>query len=201
MDPKQIENLGALADTVAAEHSDLEAAIAAERHQCALLLSAVVDKVRPSLRALSSSIHSRVKTFWVTDALTDAATEVFPWRGVRVWGAEGPQERIPQANEGAYEGETLYLVAPSQSRPPCTDFALVEWSGHWSRWQGATSAWEGIDTPWTCEQVAERVGISGAQEILNTLEAALQSHLGSRKKASKRAVDRAERLAALARLL
>lgn len=190
MNPTKLAQLAQAADQVASEHDDLEAAIAAENEQAAALLTAVVDRIRGSLRALSSRVTSSYRSWWPDTISTADQSTYFDWRGIMVWG-DGPQEDHPRANRGAIEGRGIWLCADGAWR-------LVEYTGHWSRWQGEGDEWES-----TCAMICEQdvVRMADVNKVIGRLADALDSHLGQRAQPTKRAIERAEKLAAIHKLI
>lgn len=193
MDTTTLDKIQSLSATVAADHDALVAAVGEEREAAAALLDAVVAKARPALRALASRIVKLDRTWWPDNAHQTSDETHHDERGVRLVG-DGPEEDHPRANSGQIEGRDLYLLTDGT-------FAEVTWSGTWSRWQGAGSRRESdlaryptsravVDDGW-------RVG-----EIVEALAVALERHArGEARATAKAARARAERLAALSKLL
>ena len=121
----------------------------------------------------------------------------FEERGVWIAGDKGPEEDYPRANDGSYGGKGLWLLSDAHPRGPF-DVAEVSFSGAWSRWQGAKSHWEADLRRFSLDLASKHWD---PDEIVKNLDAALQSHLGKRKKVAQAAQDRARKLRALAELL
>jgi len=186
-----IESIAAKAAQVGAEYTQSVEAIADRDAAEAELLAALVEKVRPALRALSSPIKSGYRHFW-TDNVRTASTDTWhDARGLLVAG-EAPLRDYPHANTGSYEGSELYLLTDGT-------FAECDYEGTWSRWQGATSEW-------TCGLL--RLADARAalvhwklEDIVAGISAALEKQAGTRAKVVKAAAERAEQVRALSSLL
>ena len=179
-----------LAAEVASEHDAELAARRAEQEAEAAVLDAAVVAVKPALKALSGSILQRS---WASGQSTDKARHgatYHPEQGIRVAG--GPaEEDAPRDTAGSYEGAALYLLTDGT-------FAVVRWTGEWSRWQGAGDTVEGELT--VLQGDALEVFRAGwkLDEILASLSTALVKH-ASNKPPTKAMQERADRLAALAK--
>lgn len=191
MDDIDLTKLAATAQTVATEHEALTSAITDRQKAEASLLARVVEALTPALPALVSPIRTSERTYWPTSATTATVYDTHDARGIRVDG-DGPEQDHPSANEGQYEGKALYLMESGT-------FAVLRYEGHWSRWQGATSEWEAEVVPLTVEEVPANGW--DVDEVVKALAASLASHVGKRTKTTQKARERADKLAALARLL
>lgn len=185
-----IENIAAKAAQVGSEYETSQAAIAERDAAEANLLEALIERIRPALRALSSRIQSRERTWWPDNASTATETDHFSERGLCVAGG-GVKRDHPRANAGSYEGTDLWLLTEGR-------FAEVTYSGHWSRWQGAASAWEASLTSRTTAQIAHDYDVD---EIVATISEALDKATGSREKTTTKARERAEQIRAVTTLL
>lgn len=200
MDQGQLDQIAAAADQVAAEHEQLTDAAQAEREQAAALLSAVVERVRPAIPALASSVCHSHRSFWVGQQVHHDDHN-FPWRGLHVWGAREAEEDYQQGNDGSYEGTGLFLVPYGGNHLQVVPFRRLDYEGRWSRHQGASSSWEASDVGMDAVEVVRLVGVQGVEAIVRAIASALQSHVGKRDKATKRAKESAVKLAALRKLL
>ena len=90
-----------LADVVAAQSKTLDNSIAAEREAEASLLEAVIENVRPALRALSSRLMERREVTGNGEVLT---VTFLPFRGLRLV----DNERL--ASDGKYDGASLAVA-------------------------------------------------------------------------------------------
>ena len=176
-----------LAAEVASEHDAELAARRAEQEAEAAVLDAAVVAVKPALKALSGSILHRS---WASGQSTDKARHgatYHPEQGIRVAG--GPaEEDAPRDTAGSYGGRALYLLDDAT-------FAVVRWTGEWSRWQGSDDLVEGgltvLDGPRGVLMAGWKL-----DEILASLSTALVKHAAN-KPATKAMQGRAERLDAL----
>jgi hypothetical protein len=114
-------------------------------------------------------------------------------QGVHVAGT-GPREQFPLNDEGPVGGHGIYLLVDGT-------FLDVAYTGTWHRGKlpGDTKmAWTGTATPRTAEEVIVKWGL---QTVLEGIAKAFDRQAGRRDKATREAEARAERLAALARLI
>jgi hypothetical protein len=191
-----LSELGTMAATVASQHAEYEAAVAAEEEADAALLTALVETVRPALRALSSRPQAYYHCWWVSNVKTDTETRRAEWRGVYMRAVSdspsGPEKDHPSANSGQWVGGDLFL------REDGTWVRLV-YSGTWSKWQGAADKWEAEEEALTALEVAQEYKVA---DIVESVRAALQAQLDGAKSArTKAARERAARVAALAALV
>lgn len=183
--------LAELARTVADQHGTLAEAIADERDAEAALLAQIVESVRPALRALSSRLKASERTFWPDNAAPATEKTYHPERGVLVDG-DGPTRDHPRANEGAIVGTDLALLDDGT-------FAVLDWSGTWSRWQGATSFMQSALTRVSLRDVVENYNAENiAMELRNHLEG---QRGGKTPKTIAAAKARAEKLRSVSTLL
>ncbi len=183
--------LAGLARAVAGQHGALQSAIEDERGAEAQLLEKTVDAVRPALRALSSRLKASERTFWPDRVSTATEKSYHAERGILVDG-DGPTQDHPRANEGSISGQDLVLLDDGT-------FAVLDWSGSWSRWQGAPSSMQSALTPITARDVVENYDAENiAQNLVDRLEAQVN---GKATKTTAAARERAERLRAVASLL
>ena len=183
--------LAALATQVGEQHDTMAEAFEEERAAEAALLEKIVDAVRPALKALSSRLKASERTWWPTSTETATARTDHPERGIKVDG-DGPVRDHPRANDGAVSGQDLVLLEDGT-------FAVLDWSGNWTRWQGRTSAEESTLTRITTRDVVDTYNAENiAQNLVDRLEAQLT---GRAAKTTQAARDRAEKLQAVSRLL
>ena len=173
---------------IASEHDELTRTTTQRQAAEARVLAGVVEAVRPALRAMASRIATSERTSGLaTDRQRECKTH-HDTPGLRVDG-DGLEEDCPRDFTGSHEGSALYLLADGT-------FAVLTYSGSWSRWQGSTSWWEAEVVPVTVDEVPAN-GWS-TDEIVARIAKALASHQGTRKAASARNVARAEKLGAVA---
>jgi len=198
-----LESIDEVANRVAKEDGVFREAIQEENRAEVELLSAVIEKVRPALPALANRIRCSCRCWWVGSVRTENEEHHFAWRGLYLRDDKpGPCRENPTSdqNRGSYEGLDVFLVCSDKDNPDNVGrFALVEYEGHWSRWQGESDEWEATVEIVSAEQVLEHLKLERIIEVLNK---ALTSQLeGAKTKRSKQAIERAERVRALARLL
>ena len=182
-----IESIATSAAVVAAEHEAAQAAQEAVIGAETSLLQKAVDAAKPALKAVSTRRRIAQRDFWV-----NVGQHVEFTRGplaLRVHG-DGAERDYPRGNSGGIEGEDLYLN-------PDGTWTKAVYGGSWSKWQGATSSWECTDTTLTTREVAEEYDVDA---ILTSLAEALTKAVGTREKSTKAALERADKLSAIARL-
>lgn len=185
------ENLSALAEDVAARDAALQVAIETEHDAAAELLRRVLATVKPALRAIASRPVIRYRVWWPDSVSTADETTRATWAGRRVSG-DGVEEDHPRANEGSYEGSSLYLRADGE-------FVRLSYSGSWSRWQGASSEWSADEATLSIEEVARRYKVADIVEgLTDALERYVKGHAMDR---AKQARERADKLRAVAQLI
>lgn len=187
--------LASLANTVAAQHSELVDAVAAERAANVALLDAVVERIRPALRALASRIKTGERTWWIGTTHTDTECTWSSDRGLYVGAADvGPERSNPgrDQNRGGYRGFDLFLTSDGR-------WLELAYTGGWSIWQGEETEWTAAET-YVDTATVERDW--GGTDVIPRIVAALQSHAdGKAPERAKAARERAERIAAVARLI
>jgi hypothetical protein len=186
-----IESIAAKAAQVGSEFQTSVAARAERDKAEAELLEAVVEKVRPALRAISSRIKKSNRTWWPDNVSTASEHSHFEERGLLVHGDAHPECDHPRANRGSYEGGGLWLLTDGT-------FASVVYEGSWSRWQGEGESWTAELTPLTALEVAEGYDVDGVVAAIST---AIDKQAGSREKPIKAATERAEKVRAVTSLL
>ena len=183
--------LAALAAKVADQHGTMQAAIADAREAEAQLLAQIVDAVRPALKALSSRIKASERTWWPTSTETATEKSYHPERGIFLDGT-GPERDHPRANDGAILGRDLFLLDDAT-------FAVLDWSGNWTRWQGRTSEETSTLTRITLRDVVDEWD---AETIAADLADRLQAQVeGKAPKTTQAARDRATKLRSVSTLL
>ncbi len=189
-----METVGRLGDMAkrAGELASEQSAAYDEVNQAeAELLDAVIARVKPGLRAVSSRIQSSRRSWWPDNVSTSEETDHLEERGLRVYG-DGPELDHPRANRGQYEGTDLYLLRDGT-------WLEVAYSGSWSCWQGEGSEWTAETRVLSTTEVASEYSIP---YLIDAIAKALEAQLsGKREKATKRALERAETMRALTTLL
>jgi hypothetical protein len=187
-----INEIKALALTVASAAEEAEAARAAEDAAEAALLARVVQDVgKRALRAIGTRplLQSR-DTGLATDRAT-SSRELAEWRGVRMIG-DGHSMDYPRSDSGAYKGEALYLREDGS-------WVRLVYEGTWSRWQGSTSEWTARVEPLTVLEVAQEWSL---HSLLETLRDALaRAAKGHSKTNAENARARTARVEALLNLI
>ncbi len=199
---QSIHTIETAAPTVASNLTAHEDAISQERAAAVALLARVVELARPGLRAVSS--RPLICEDWEEGYRLDDAeprTERADWAGLYLGeGRPGPErvDRWRNGQEqlaGPWGGTDLFLL-------PDGTFRTLTYSGTWSRWQGASSPWIAEEEEPEIEEIVAAKWAPSVGAIVKRLADALQKEIdGGRAKATKTALDRAERLRALARLL
>ena len=183
--------LAELASHVSEQHTIMTSAFEEERDAEAALLGQIVDAVRPALKALSNRLKASERVWWPTSVETASEKTYHPERGVLIDG-EGPERDHPRANDGAVSGQDLVLLDDGT-------FAVLDWSGNWTRWQGRTSAEESTLTRITLREVVETYN---AEDIAINLGDRLEAQVnGKAPKTIAAAKARAEKLRSVSTLL
>lgn len=186
-----VSNLDTLARSVAEQHCTMQAAIEDERAAEKQLLEKLVDAVRPALKAICNRIKASERTWWPTSVETATEKKYHPERGLFLDGT-GPERDFPRANDGLVSGRDLLLLDDAS-------FAVLDWTGTWSRWQGRTSEETSTLTRLTLADVVDEWDVD---EIAATLSERLEAQLAGRAgKTTASARERAERLRAVAALV
>jgi hypothetical protein len=184
-----IEQITVLASVVATEYTASTEAHAAAIEAEALLLERVVEAVRPALRAVSTKRRTSGRTWWPTNVETSTEYTAGSY-GLRVCG-DGPEYDYPRANAGKYEGCDLFLL-------PDGSWIEASYTGSWSRWQGAGDSWEATERTLTTAEVAAEYDVDA---IIAAIADVLEKAKGSREKSTTRALERAEKIRAIAKLV
>lgn len=186
---KRLEQDAAKLGELAAEQE--EATAAASRAE-AELIKQIVELVKPALRALSSRVKVRERTWWPDSVSTATEEDFASWRGFRVSG-DGPERDHPGANQGEIEGVDTFIKADGS-------LCRLRYSGDWTRWQGRAEEWTASEATITPLDLAREVG---AEDIVKVLSEAVQRQLssGGREKATARSRERAAVLGALSTML
>ena len=189
--PDILATLARLAPVVEAQHGALVAAIDEEATAEAALLARVVDLVRPALRALSSRLKASERVWWPTSTETASEKTYHEERGILVDGT-GPERDFPRANDGTISGGDLALLDDGS-------FAVLDWSGNWTRWQGRSSEESSTLTRITVRDVAEGWDVETiARALVDRLESQVN---GKAPKTAAAARERAEKLRSVSALL
>lgn len=182
----------------------IEVGVASERRDKAFneltsaegeLLAAVVEAVRPALRAISSRIPTSggVQAMGDVNRQRDLPTTYWEIPGFCVDDDRpGPQEDQVRDNGGSYTGADIFLLVDGT-------FVRLQYEGRWSRWQGSTSEWNVRASTLTATEVAN---ITDVDEAIERLSKALDRQLegGTERRAAK-ASARAEKVRAIRSLL
>jgi hypothetical protein len=189
----EIKRIEELAGQVTAQHAEQQAAYGAERAAEAAVLEAALAAARPALRALVGRIVREERTVWHDNAYTSTERDYHEERGVLIAGTMAEQAH-PRDTDGRYTGEALYLLDNGQ-------LAQVEWGGNWTKWQGRGSTMTGelrvYESPLACVED----GWDAEEAVAGLAEALERQAAGRAPERAKAARERAERLAAVARLL
>lgn len=185
-----INKINELTPIVTEVHGDMTAAIVSERDAEGEVLTKVIEKVKPALRAICGRVVLNERTFWVNVLIERETGKTM--RGLHLDGSESEEEDYPRGNQGNYEGCGLFLRDDGQ-------LVEVTWTGHWTRWQGRSSAFEAEVTVVTPREAMDDWKLSACVEsIAKALE---QVNTGNAKVVTQKARERAEKLAAVAKLL
>lgn len=192
-----IEKINGLVGDVVGEFETAEEVHREERRAKAVLLSRVVEMVRPAVRAVGTrpvvkyDIQHHADCNYYGGVTTE---DRYDRRCLLLSGDEwGPDEDCPRANTGNFEGARLALRE---------DGALIvlNYSGDWSRWQGSSWGWEAevIIYDDCLEVVGEWPDV---EEYIDRIAKALEKARGTRESGTGKAKQRADRLRALATIL
>lgn len=183
-----IENIAALAAQVGGEYDEQQAAIVAERDAEAEVLAAAIDAARPALKAICSQVK-------VSHRSTNGRNGCHPVHRYGCHAQDGlvlmdgyDQDGDSSSNRGSYSGDRLVLLVDGT-------LAVFERTGTWSHWQSEWSQWEATVRPIA---VREAMDTYDLDPCLTAISEALAGQIGKRD--AKAARERAERLAAMARL-
>jgi hypothetical protein len=187
----EISKIENLAQTVASEFSASQAAHAAAELAEGGLLRDVIAAIKPAIPALSSRIVSHSYETGGRNGCNPVSRKSHhSERGfLLVDGYESTMDET--GNRGDLGGSRLFLL-------PDGRLAEVTREGSCSRWQGEADEWESTLDILAADVVVERYDI---EEILATITEALTKAAGSREKATAKAVERAERVSAISRLV
>ncbi len=183
--------LAELASQVGEQHTVMTSAFEEERAAEAALLAQIVDAVRPALKALSNRLKASERVWWPTSVETASEKTYHPERGVLIDG-EGPERDFPRANDGAIVGRDLVLLDDAS-------FAVLTWSGNWTRWQGRSSEESSTLTRITTREVVDEWNV---EEIALVLADWLEAQRdGKAVKTTAAAKARTEKLRGVSTLL
>jgi hypothetical protein len=187
----EISKIENLAQTVASEFSASQAAHAAAELAEGGLLRDVIAAMKPAITALSNKI---VKYSHETGGRNGcnpvSRKEHHRERGFLIFDGYGRIGDVT-GNRGAFSGSRLYLLTDGR-------LAEVTRKGSFSHWQGEYDEWNSKLEILAADIVAERYDI---EEIIATIGEALTKAVGSREKATAKAIERAERVSAISRLV
>jgi hypothetical protein len=189
----EIKRIEELAGMVAEQHADMRAAYGAERAAEAAVLEAALAAARPALRALVGRIVREERTVWHDNAYTSTERDYHEERGVAVAGS-GPERLHPRDTDGRWAGHTLYLLEDGR-------LAQVAWGGTWTKWQGCGSTLTGELRIYESVLACIEDGWDAEEAVAGLAEALERQAAGRAPERAKAARERAERLAAVARLL
>lgn len=192
---EQIEKIVSSVPEIVQNFESSEVAQHAQRAAEIALLTRILEIVRPAVRALGTrptvryqlTNHGDVNYGGGIVRIDEPHRErVLPLNCNRI----APSEDAPRANSGSYEGVDYGLEA---------DGTIVKfvWSGSWSRWQGSTDEFEAeifyTDVPKLLEN-------ESLNSIIEHIEHAV-SKAGNRENATKKAIERADKIAAILELV
>lgn len=193
MDTNTLNEIKNLAPQAAQLRAALDTAADEERTAETALLERIVELVRPALKALATRPVIEERHTGHATMTARHHTVRADFRGVCLSDDNpGPLEDNGRDNTGAYCGSDLFLLDDGT-------FAELEYEGTWSRWQGSTSEWTATVKRLTPKEVAAEYDLD---QIIPRLHKHLVAYVTGN--ASKRAAamhERAERLAAIAKLL
>lgn len=179
---------------VVTEFDAAERAAEAELAAKSELLSNVIQLVKPALRAIGTK--PQLSRRWV--GRRDDVTR-YTKRCVALSCDQpmvGPERDSDNYSDtrGGFEGQDLLLRE---------DGAIVEltYTGSWSNWQGETSSWTATVKEYASVEEAMADGWDNVELYVSCIVDAVAAAKGSREKSTKKAIERAEKLAALAALL
>jgi hypothetical protein len=187
-----VTQLAPIVAQVATEDAAHVEAITAEQAAEAALLARIVETVKPALRAMAS----RIFRTWRTTSGRNGCNPVeekdyFDERGVCLVDAF-TRVKDSTGNRGTYGGSRLYLLTDGR-------LAEVDREGTWSQWQGE---WDEESCTLTVVDAATAQRHYHLSDIVEGLKAALDKQIAGKKpNATKAAQARAEKIAALARLV
>ena len=187
-----IEQVAAQAQMVASNAEDLAGAISTERDAEAAVLAAVIEAVRPALRALSSRIVAMsYETGGRNGCNPVSRTTYHDERGL-VLVDDYERARDESGNRGDLTGRRLYLLTDGR-------LAYVAREGSFSQWQGEADHWES-----TLRIVTPRAAMNREKldEVVGVIRAALDKQIeGQGETVAKAARARAAQLQAVAALV
>jgi hypothetical protein len=185
-----LRELGDQARVVGKQDDERRAAIKSDRDSKAELLEAVVDAVRPALRAIATRVQ-----------LDAAGTRCADRNGLLVGTKKTKEEYVvgpvvrPISGDplrGRYGGEDLFLMEDG-------GFFEVTYDGPWSKVAGEKSGWQGIGVPVGAAEVVAGYDLGS---ILDEVEEELVAQAGGgAARATARAWASAERIHAIAVLV
>jgi hypothetical protein len=192
-----MERINSMVGDVVSEFDSADEAHREERRAKAVLLSRVVEMIRPTVRAIGTRPVVKYSVQHHADVNHNGGIEDedrYDHRCLLLsddgW---GPDEDSPRANTGNFKGARLALREDGA-------LVLFNYSGEWSRWQGSSWGWEAevIIYDDCLEVVGEWPEV---EEYIDRIAKALEKARGSRESGTGKAKQRADRLRALATIL
>ena len=199
---RNLRTLSEAVPAIVSEAAESDVARARELAASADLLARVVDLVRPAIDALGTRPLLFHEVRWDGGSRVDDRPVSARWRGVRLAGA-GPQSRTTQRSPdgGVYEGRDLLLVRlqdESEGQPPGAALVALRYAG---AWDDRLERWEATLLRYPSFRAALEDGWGDVAGMIEALAYQARRSVGGREKASRKAVNRAERLEAIVRLL
>ena len=192
MENENVTQIATLTNTVAAEHEAHVAALSSERAAEVELLRAVIEAVRPALKAIASRI--KVSNRWGSNGVHPGEeTEYCELCGLYLnpYTAIGPWRERRGSTRGSYTGTDRFLL---------TDGSILElqYDGHWSQWQGETSGWTSTQTVVPLEKLSSKQ----VHDAIRAIGEALQKQAdGNKTKRTAASIARATKITAMTALL
>lgn len=177
------------APVVAAEYQAHQDAIATERAAEVAVLERLIAVGKPALRALSSKLRT---SYFFTSGNNGCnhveRAEYYAQRGLVLVDAY-TESRGRDGNDGGYTGSRLVLLV---------DGSLVVFKrrGAWSAWQGSDNSWEATVAYVSPEEAMAKYELD---DVIASLSEALTKQ--ARKEPTKKALERAATLEAVAKLI
>ena len=189
----QISTITALVPQIVADYDASTAAHEELLVAEAELLERVFAIARPAIRAIGDRPLVSSTSSGGRDGCNFRAEAVrADWRGICVSDDKTRPSRDTRGDDtqGTYGGTDLFLRADGT-------WCALTYAGTWARWQGAVSAWTTSAKSMTSIEVAHKYD---ADRIIGQISLAVTA-AGSREKATARAKQLAEKLAAVVHLL
>jgi len=193
MDDTMLTELSAKASAVATMAADTEAAFDEQGDAEIEVLRKVLERVRPSLKAIVGKVtlSKRVANLTRNGDIPPDSFVNYDRRAVRILGS-GPNRECERDTRGPYSGEALYLREDGE-------FVEFSYGGEWSNWQSESSRWEAEVRQLSLRDVVDEYEL---EEVVAGIVEKLDKQLkGKAPERAKAARERAEKLRALAALL